>query len=184
VPFRPGPQRVVPSRSSLQPAHSSSTRPKPSRESRKSRPCFRATLEPAQSGAGGGAPPPPPPPFEPVSPCIPYGGLAANDSCYSFATQFSLRFASPLPGFPRAFPVSLALDSSAFELVPMLFTGRLLILRLTRTTSRTVSQPSEIRAPRIVHRTRRINSRMLGSLLPLREPITRLTRDFSGKQKL
>lgn len=72
-----------------------------SRAPKKPSSCFRATLEPAQSAMGVGAPPAP---FEPVSPYIPYGGLAANDSCYSFATQFSLQpspIASPWALSPR-----------------------------------------------------------------------------------
>lgn len=76
-------------------------KPSSSREYPKSRPLvFRATLEPAQSGMGVAAPSAP---FEPVSPYIPYGGLAANDSCYSFATQFSLQpsLSYRLPVGPR-----------------------------------------------------------------------------------
>lgn len=33
-------------------------------------------------------------------PFVPYGGLATNDSCYSFATQFSLRSTIPLTHLP------------------------------------------------------------------------------------
>jgi len=67
--------------------HSSTELNPPLASPKKPSSCFRATLEPAQSGReeGHAANSPKCVPF------VPYGGLATNDSCYSFATQFSLR---------------------------------------------------------------------------------------------
>lgn len=84
------------------PRHSSTELNPPLASPKKPSSCFRATLEPAQSGEKG---------FGGASskrvPFVPYGGLATNDSCYSFATQFSLRSTVPparhlSPSLPRS----------------------------------------------------------------------------------
>lgn len=73
------------------PARHSSTELNPTLASpKKPSSCFRATLEPTLNPGKGCC----------TSllvrvPFVPYGGLATNDSCYSFATQFSLRSAVP-----------------------------------------------------------------------------------------
>lgn len=47
----------------------------------------------------------PPPLVSKRVPFVPYGGLATNDSCYSFATQFSLRSAVPPSLSPASHPL-------------------------------------------------------------------------------